>query len=32
LEGKINDGDTITVSAGADGLTMNGEAVGAWAA
>ena len=32
LEGKINDGDTITVSAGADGLTINGEAVGAWAA
>jgi len=32
LEGKVKDGDTVTVSAGADGLTINGEDVGAWAA
>ena len=32
LEGKVKDGDTITVSAGSEGLTINGEDVGAWAA
>ena len=32
LEGKVKDGDTVTVSAGADGLTINGEDVGVWAA
>ncbi|MCW8916443.1 MAG: ATP-dependent chaperone ClpB [Magnetovibrio sp.] len=32
LEGKVKDGDTVTVSAGSEGLTINGENVGAWAA
>lgn len=32
LEGKVKDGDNVSVSAGADGLTINGEGVGAWAA
>lgn len=32
LEGKIKDGDTITVSAGPENLTINGEDVTAWAA
>ena len=29
LEGRINDGETVTVSAGADGLVINGEMVAA---
>lgn len=32
LEGKVKDGDTITVSSGAEGLTINGEGVAEWAA
>ena len=32
LEGKIKDGDTITVSAGKENLTINGEDVEGWAA
>lgn len=32
LEGKIKDGDTITISAGSENLTINGEDVTAWAA
>jgi len=32
LEGKVKDGDTITVSSGRDGLTINGEGVAEWAA
>jgi len=32
LEGKIKDGDTVTVSAGAENLTINGEDVLGWAA
>lgn len=32
LEGKIKDGDTVTVSAGAEHLTINGEDVLGWAA
>ena len=32
LEGRINEGDTVHVSAGADGLVVNGEAIRAEAA
>ncbi len=32
LEGRINDGDTVNVSAGADGLVINGEVIQAEAA
>ena len=32
LEGRINDGDTVNVSAGTEGLVINGEAVRAEAA
>jgi ATP-dependent Clp protease ATP-binding subunit ClpB len=32
LEGRINEGDTVNVSAGADGLVINGEAFHAEAA
>jgi ATP-dependent Clp protease ATP-binding subunit ClpB len=32
LEGRINEGDTVTVSAGADGLVVNGETLHAEAA
>lgn len=32
LEGKVLDGDEVKVSAGPDGLTINGEAVEAEAA
>ncbi|MBL4615476.1 MAG: ATP-dependent chaperone ClpB, partial [Magnetovibrio sp.] len=32
LEGKLKDGDTVSVSAGSQGLTINGEDVAEWAA